>query len=148
MSVTKAQADRTRRDAQHDLREDGARVVIMHEGEARVDPITGEAPPVVDRMVRTFALLTSYTLALVDGQAVQLGDLRAMVADADLEPLGDALGEGVAPDGWWVYIGQNPTAWPSITPLAGGTRRLRIVAVEQVVYEGGWPVLRFLRLRG
>jgi len=147
--TTRAEAERTRREAAADLRRDGARVLIAYEGEGRVDPITQVATAVPDRFVKTFALLTGYALNLVDGESIQLGDLRVMVADSELKPLGDALGEGDSTEGWSIYLAPDPSRWATVVdPLPAGTRRLRIVAVEQVVYEGGWAVLRFLRARG
>jgi hypothetical protein len=141
-----AEAERTRRDAAADLRKDGARVTIVFEGEGRTDPVTGVATPVTDRTVRTWALLTGYSLALVDGSNIQSSDLRAMLADAELPAALSAALDGGDASGWILYAGGNPARHP--VPGAAGVRQLAIVAVEQTVYEGGWPVLRFLRARG
>jgi len=149
MAVTPAQAERTRQTAARDLKASGARVTITFEGEGRVDPITGVADPVGDRTVRTWALLTSYRLDLIDGVNVQQGDQRVMVADSELKPLAsgfEGVGEGASTEGYWVYLGGDPSRHPE--PGGPGVRKLAVVALEQTVYEGGWPVLRFLRARG
>lgn len=152
MPPSRAQAERTRREAAADVQKDGARVTILYEG-GQVDPATGVRPATADRVIRTYALIGGYGVALVDGQRVHVGDVRVTIADLALAGLSVSGLRSVADEaettGYWLFMGGDRERHPSPEePLAPGVRRLAIVALEGTVYEGGYPVLRTFQARG
>ena len=148
---TKAEAEQERRDAEADVRRDGARCTLYFDG-GLVDAATG-AKVSVPRSVELWAVLGSYEAKLVDGARVQVGDLRVLVADRplgslNLRPLASVLDEG-ASSGFWLYLPADPERHPEPSdPPSPGDRRLAVVALESTTYIGGYPVLRVLQCRG
>lgn len=152
MPPTKAQAEKERRGAAQDVQRDGARVTIVYDG-APVDPATGERDPAARREVKTYAVIGGYRVGLIDGQRVRSGDQRVLVADStlaglSLSALREVADEGVT-TGYWLYTGGDRERHPETRePLAEGVRRMAVIALENTVYVGGYPVLRVLQARG
>lgn len=151
---TKAQAMKTRADAEKDMIKEGARCVILYDPRL-VDPATGRKSDGGSRSVRLSALRGSYKSSLVDGMRIQQGDMMFTVADKSLAPLRpDAITalvalDGSAASGYWLYLAADPERYavPS-DPPAAGDRRLSIVRLQDTVHEGGYPILRILQCRG
>lgn len=149
--ITKAEADRERRDALRTIQEEGARCALLYDGGV-VDAETGTKTS-SPRSVSLFALLGSYRLDLVGQGTVAHGDTQVTVADLSLtglslDPLLSVVDES-APTGFWLYLGGDPQRFPAATdPPAAGVRRLAVVRLEETVYVAGYPVLRVFQCRG
>jgi hypothetical protein len=147
--ITRAQAEKTRVDAERDVQENGARVTFLYDARqenAATGGLSGPDPVIV----KTWALVGGYKGNF--GEGVLQGDTRitfaARALDRRLAPSVLAALSG-SPTGYWVYLPGNPEKHPEATdPPAPGDRRLAIVQQEAPVYEGGYAVLLVFQCRG
>jgi hypothetical protein len=146
--VTRAQAEKTRADAERDIRAEGARVTFLHDNRS-IDAATGELSGPDPVAVKTWALVGGYKGLF--GEGVLQGDTRVTVAARSLAGLPPTVLAALngSPTGYWIYLPRNPEQHPEPTdPPAPGDRRLAIVQQEAPVYEGGYAVLLVFQCRG